>query len=81
MRRRLAKYNDDLIVPLPEEYLLALGLDEGDDVWVRLDEGGRRIVLVPSETLLETAGVDDVFARQVAEFVERYRVTLEALAE
>ena len=45
---------------------------------MELDRENRRIVITPSELPLN--GVDEDFARQVADFIEQYRPALKALA-
>jgi hypothetical protein len=51
------------------------------EVAVDLDREKRQIVITPVEKPLAVAGVDENFARQVAEFIEQYRPALEALAK
>jgi len=46
---------------------------------VKLDQEKRQIVIAPLDT--EIPGVDETFARQIAEFIEQYRPALEALAK
>ena len=68
------------VVSLPREALDYLGLEAGADVSIDLDRDKHQIVITPVDLPLSDAGVDAVFARQVAEFIERYRPALEALA-
>ncbi len=44
-----------------------------------LDQERRQIVIAPVDTALP--GVDETFARQVAEFIEQYSPALETLAK
>lgn len=78
MIRRLFKTGNSIVVALPKEALDALGLQEGAEVSVEVDRDRGHLLVAPAgET---TGGVDTVFARQVAEFIEGYRPALEALA-
>jgi hypothetical protein len=49
-------------------------------IWSKLDNKQRQIVISPVEKPLAVS-VDEDFARQVHEFIEEYRPTLEALAK
>lgn len=81
MERKVFKTGNSLVVSLPKDALDYLGLVEGEDVEVDLDREKRQIVITPVEKPLAIAGVDERFARQVAEFIEQYRPALEALAK
>jgi len=76
---KIFKTGNSTVVSLPEDALDFLGLTEGAEVSVELDRERRRIVITPMDTAL--LGVDETFARQVAEFIEEYRPALEALAK
>ncbi len=80
MLRKVFKTGNSLVVSLPKDALDALGIQEGTDVSVDLDKEGRQIIITPLEAPLASAGVDETFARQVADFIEQYRPALEALA-
>jgi len=79
MRRRLFKSGNSVVVSLPRVFLRLLKLGEGSQVSVRLDEQQGVIVVAPASGSLP--GVDAVFGRQVAEFIEQYRPALEALGQ
>lgn len=79
MVRKIFKTGNSMVVSLPRDSLDFLGLAEGAEVAVNLDQERRRIVITPVDTVLP--GVDETFARQVAEFIEQYRPALEALAK
>lgn len=79
MVRKIFKTGNSLVVALPRDMLDRLVLAEGAEVTVDLDSERGRIVIAPTER--GPAGVDETFARQVAEFVERYRPALEELAK
>jgi putative addiction module antidote len=81
MERKIFKTGNSLVVSLPKDALDYLGLIEGEEVAVDLDREKRQIVITPVEKPLAIAGVDETFARQVAEFIEQYRPALEALAK
>jgi antitoxin MazE len=79
MHRKVFRTGNSTVVSLPREALDFLRLEEGAGVSVELDRENRRIVITPSE-LPPMAGVDEDFARQVAEFIEQYRPALNELA-
>ena len=81
MLRKVFKTGNSVVVSLPKDALDYLGLVEGGEVAVDLDREKRQIVITPVEKSLAIAGVDENFARQVAEFIEQYRPALEALAK
>jgi hypothetical protein len=55
-----------------------LGVGDGSEVSVELNPVTHQIVIRPIERAVP--GVDEAFARQVAEFIAEYRPALEALA-
>jgi antitoxin MazE len=77
--RKIFKTGNSIVVSLPKDTLEFLELAEGDEVAVELDREQRRIVVTPLKTALP--GVDEVFARQVADFIGQYRPALENLAK
>ena len=79
MARKLFKTGNSVVVALPKDALDALGLRAGADVAVEVDRERGRIVISPIES--SPSGLDVEFARQVAEFIDRYRPALEALAK
>ena len=79
MLRKIFKTGNSTVVSLPREMLESLGVADGSEVSVELDATTRQIIIRPSERTI--AGVDEVFARQVADFIEEYRPALEALAQ
>lgn len=81
MLRKVFKTGNSGVVSLPKDALDYLGLVEGVEVAVDLDRDKRQIVITPVEKPSAIAGVDETFARQVAEFIEQYRPALEALAK
>lgn len=81
MLRKVFKTGNSVVVSLPKDALELLGISEGSDVSIDLDRQKRQIVISPVEEPLAVAGVDEEFARQVSEFIDQYRVALEALAK
>jgi len=81
MLRKVFKTGNSVVISLPKDALDYLGLEEGVQVSVDLDREKRRIVITPVEKPLAISGVDETFARQVAEFIKEYRPALEALAK
>jgi bifunctional DNA-binding transcriptional regulator/antitoxin component of YhaV-PrlF toxin-antitoxin module len=64
---------------LPRQTLRNLGLQEGSEVQVTVDEESRRVIIEPLRASL--ADIDPTFARQLDDFIYRYRPALEALAK
>lgn len=81
MQRKIFRSGNSMVVSLPKDYLELLGLGEGADVSVIVDEREENIIISPVTPRLTAAGVDEKFARQVNEFIERYRPALDALAK
>ena len=79
MVRKIFKTGNSFVISLPREYLQLLGLQEGSEVTVAVDQDERRIVIEPAQPHL--ADIDATFAQQVNDFIEQYRPALEALAE
>jgi putative addiction module antidote len=80
MLRKIFKTGNSVVVSLPKEALDWLGLAEGEQVSVDIDRENRQIIISLPPEDLSAAGVDEDFARQVAEFIAEYRPALEALA-
>lgn len=78
MLRKVFKTGNSTVISIPKEMLQNLGIGDGSDVSVELDLKSHQITIRPAERSL--VGLDEVFARQVAEFIEEYRPALEALA-
>ena len=81
MLRKVFKTGNSLVISLPKDALDLLDISEGSDVSIDLDRGKKQIVISPVEEPLAVAGVDEAFAQQVAEFIDRYRPALESLAK
>ncbi|MFN2421327.1 MAG: AbrB/MazE/SpoVT family DNA-binding domain-containing protein [Gemmatimonadota bacterium] len=79
MVRKIFRTGNSMVVSLPREMLESIGLTEGSEVIITEDRKRRRIVIAPHE--VEVEGVDEEFAKQVSDFIERYRPALEALAD
>ncbi|MFQ5343524.1 MAG: AbrB/MazE/SpoVT family DNA-binding domain-containing protein [Anaerolineae bacterium] len=79
MVRKIFRTGNSMVVSLPREVLDVLGLAEGAEVSVELDRERSRLIVAPAK--MPVPGVDETFARQVAEFIEQYRPALEALAK
>jgi putative addiction module antidote len=78
MPRRIFKTGNSMVVSLPRETLDYLELKQGSEVSVELNRERGEIVIAPVGR--DLPGVDEEFARQVADFIEEYRPALEALA-
>lgn len=80
MLRKIFRTGNSIVVSIPKDILDELQLSEGEDVSVELDSQQRQIVISPVEKEIVT-GIDEAFARQVDDFIEKYRPALEALAK
>ena len=79
MERKIFKTGNSLVISLPRESLLNLGLQEGSEVEVTVDEESGRIIIEPLRAGL--ADIDPTFARQLDDFIDRYRPALKALGK
>jgi AbrB family looped-hinge helix DNA binding protein len=86
MRARITRQGDDLVVTLPANAREALGLEDGTEVEVAVE--GNRLTVTPAgatptvsdEASSLASDVDPELAAQLADFIQRYRPALEALA-
>ncbi|HPH96168.1 MAG TPA: hypothetical protein PKW33_06880 [Anaerolineaceae bacterium] len=81
MLRRLFKTGNSVVLSLPREVLESLGVGNGENVSLELDQQQHRIIITAAEKPLAAAGVDEDFAHQVNAFIEQYRPALEELAK
>lgn len=79
MVRKIFKTGNSLVISLPKESIQLLGLHEGSEVSVAVDQKEGRIVIEPAASTL--ADIDETFAQQLDDFIEQYRPALEALAK
>jgi antitoxin component of MazEF toxin-antitoxin module len=79
MVSKLLKTEQGWVVLLPENTLEVLGLTPDTEVSVALRPDLQQIVITPAD--LPWQDVDEVFAQQLADFIEQYRPALEALAK
>ena len=80
MLRKVFRTGNNIVISLPREALEYLDLREGTEVEVDLDRANHQLILKPVAMPLAISGVDENFARQVAEFIQQYRPALEELA-
>lgn len=80
MLRKIFRTGNSMVVSIPKDILDELQLSEGEDVSVELDPQQRQIVISPVEKTIPT-GIDETFAKQVDDFIKKYRPALEALAK
>lgn len=81
MLRRLFKTGNSTVLSIPREVMDGLGIGDGDEVSLTLELEERRLVIKPVEKPRVVGGVDEEFARQVAEFIQEYKPALEDLAK
>ena len=79
MHRKIFRTGNSIVVSIPKDILDELQLSEGEDVSVELDTQQRKIVISPVEKTIH-AGINETFAKQVDDFIEKYRAALESLA-
>lgn len=79
MLRKIFKTGNSLVVSLPRESIQTIGLHEGSEISLVVDEKQGQIVIEPVSKQL--AGVDIQFAQQIDAFINEYRPALEALAK
>jgi putative addiction module antidote len=80
MYRKIFRTGNSIVVSIPRDILDELHLSEGEDVSVELDTQQRQIVISPVEKAIAT-GIEETFAQQVDDFIEKYRPALEKLAK
>lgn len=79
MVRKVFKTGNSLVVSLPREFIQSLNLDEGSEVEIAVDLETQVIIIKPIKSPL--AQIDETFAQQLDDFIEKYRPALEALAK
>lgn len=80
MLKKLFKSGNCTVLSLPKEMLDSLGLKNGDNVTIKLDKSNNCLIISPIVKSL-AAGVDEEFAKQVNDFIEKNRPALEELAK
>ncbi len=78
MTGKLFRAGSQTVLALPQDVLERLHLAEGVEVNIQVDDATGRLVIQRADA---TASVDDAFAREVRDFIERYRPALSALAK
>jgi len=79
MVRKIFKTGNSFVISLPRESLQLLGLQEGSEVNVAVNQDEGRIIIERVQPPL--AEIDAQFAQQLNDFIEEYRPALEALAK
>lgn len=80
MHRKIRQSANNKTISLPEEMLAALGLQEGSDVDVVVDQQNRQIIIRPAADF-SPAEMDTEFACQISDFIKEYRPALEELTK
>lgn len=81
MLRKVFRTGNSMVISLPREALEYLDIREGTEIELNLDRENRELILKPLGISLAGSGVDEKFALQVSEFIEKYRPALQKLAE
>jgi antitoxin component of MazEF toxin-antitoxin module len=76
MLRKILRTGNSLFISIPRDLLAALQLY----VSVQFESQQRQIVISPVVRAVPT-GIDETFAKQVDDFIEKYRPALEGLAK
>lgn len=79
MLQKIFKTGNCLVVPLPKGKIQTIGLQEGSEVSVTIDEDLGQIVLKPIRPQMTSANIE--FAQELNDFIAHYGSTLEVLAE
>ena len=79
MIRKIFKSGNSLVISLPKESIQAVGLQEGSEVTIAVNEADGTVIIEPVKPQL--APIDEAFAQQLNDFIEQYRPALEALAK
>ncbi|MBA3075299.1 MAG: hypothetical protein FP831_16980 [Anaerolineae bacterium] len=80
MKRQLFKTGNCTVLSLPKEMLDSLGVKNDDNLMVELDKPNNRLVISAVEKTM-AGNVDEEFAKQVNDYIEKYRPALEDLAK
>ncbi|NIM92108.1 MAG: AbrB/MazE/SpoVT family DNA-binding domain-containing protein [Anaerolineales bacterium] len=78
MGRKIYRTGNSLVITLPKDALEALQMGAGTEVDIEVDEEKGVLILSPVDQSLD--GVNEVFAKQVEDFIQEYRSALEELA-
>ena len=79
MLRKIFKTGNSLVISLPREKIQMIGLHEGSEISLVVDEEEGQIVIEPASPQL--AGVNVAFAQQLDAFIAEYRPALDALGK
>lgn len=79
MTRKVFKSGNSLVVSLPPELCARYNIQEGTDVEIREDTEHGGIFITP--VIPQVSGVDEEFAAQLSDFIDKYRPALESLAK
>ena len=79
MIRKIFKTGNSFVVSLPRESLQQLGLQEGSEVNIVVDQDKEQITIERAHPIL--TDIDATFSQQLNDFIEQYRPALEALAK
>ncbi len=80
MQRKVFAVGNSKGVSIPTEYLAKLDLAVGSEVNVTLDENSDRIMIEPLRKPRRPRGINEKFASQVDDFIEKYKPALKELA-
>lgn len=81
MQRKLFKTGNSVVLSMPREALEVLDVSEGEVISMQLDREKHQLIIEPVEKPKASAGIDESFARQVSDFIERYHPALDELAK
>jgi len=81
MLQKIIKVGNDLGLLLPEKFVSAFQLAEGDEVLVTLDPEHNRILISPVGEMPDLSGIDPAFSEQLAEFLRDYKPALDQMSK
>ena len=81
MHQKIIKVGNNLTLPLPEKFVSALQLAEGDEVLVTLDHEYNWILISSVGEVPNLSGIDLAFSEQLARFLWDYKPALDQLSK
>lgn len=81
MQRKVFKTGNSLVVSLPKDAIEEMKINEGSVMNVYYDRETKKLIVEPIQTDQAVESVDAEFARQVSEFIDEYKPSLDELAK
>ena len=81
MIKRLFKTGNSVVLSLPREVLDSLGVKNGENVNLEMDQKRHRLIISPLKKEQAIKSLDEDFACQVNDLIEKYKPALDELAK